>query len=136
MPDGTQHEQSLTFDSEKYFYKFETPMAGRYEIKVQYDYDDERYESVTYFTLSYSPEYNAFTVFSESTLYTSIRNRGTVSIGEVPMLENDEKQATTYRLSLALPLLILTCVLYIIDLIIRKLKWEDVRSFFKKKGVR
>ena len=136
MPDGTQQEQALTFDSEKYFYKFETPMTGRYEIKVQYAYDDERYESVTYFTLSYSPEYNAFTVFSESTLYTSIRNRGTVSIGEVPTLENDEKQATTYRLSLALPLLILTCVLYIIDLIIRKLKWEDVRSFFKKKGVR
>ncbi|MDE6790434.1 MAG: hypothetical protein K2J61_01805 [Clostridia bacterium] len=45
---------------------------------------------------------------------------------------NDDKEIGVYNLSLNLPLLIVCVVLYAVDIAVRKLKWEDIKSFFKR----
>ena len=48
-------------------------------------------------------------------------------------LENDEKMIDTYTIDFTMPFLIAAAALYVIDVIIRKLKWDDIKSLFKKK---
>ena len=48
----------------------------------------------------------------------------------IPTLENDDKEIATYIIRFIAPLMIVAVVLYVIDIIIRKLKWNDIKSFF------
>ncbi len=130
MPDGSQVTEMLVFDSTRYFYSFETPRIGRYLLNITYTYGEKVFESETIFNISYSPEYNMFEVFDPSSLHAAIRNRGTVCEGTVPSLENDDKEVATYTVRFVAPLMILSAVLYVIDIIIRKLKLSDIKSFF------
>ena len=139
LPDGSAVTERLTFDSTRYFYSFETPLRGRYLINITYAYGDQSYESEAAFHLGYSPEYDAFTVFDPAALHAAIRNRGGVWEGSIPSLENDGKEVATYTLRFIPPLMIVAAALYVIDVIIRKLKWNDIKSFFgikQKKGGR
>ena len=136
LPDDTTVTEELIFDSTRYFYSFETPIRGRYLVNITYAYGDKSFESETAFHLGYSPEYDAFAVFDPAALHAAIRNRGTVSEGVIPSLENDDKEVATYILRFVAPLMIAAAVMYILDVIIRKLRWSDIKSFFgiKKKG--
>ena len=136
LPDGTTVNEELIFDSTRYFYSFETPIRGRYLVNITYAYGDKSFESETAFHLGYSPEYDAFAVFDPAALHAAIRNRGTVSEGVIPSMENDDKEVATYILRFNAPLVIAAAVMYILDVIIRKLRWSDIKSFFgiKKKG--
>lgn len=136
LPDGSEITERLTFDSTRYFYSFETPQRGRYLIRVHYAYADKTFESESAFHLGYAPEYDAFAVFDPASLHAAIRNRGTVSEGFIPELVNDDKEVATYIVRFTAPLMIAAVALYIIDIIIRKLRWHDIKSFFsiKKKG--
>ncbi len=137
-PDGSQISERLIFDSTRYFYRFETPKIGSYQIDITYTYDDEVFTSQAFFNISYSPEYNMFEVFDPSDLHAAIRNRGTVCEGTIPSLKNDDKEVATYTVRFIAPLMVLAAVLYIIDIIIRKLKISDIKSFFNikpKRGV-
>ncbi len=139
-PDGTQITERLIFDSTRYFYSFETPKIGNYRIDITYNhtYDDEPITSEAYFNISYSPEYNMFEVFDPSDLHAAIRNRGTVCEGTIPSLVNDDKEVATYTIRFVAPLMAVAAVLYIVDIIIRKLKISDIKSFFgikPKRGV-
>ncbi len=133
-PDGSQVSEELIFDSEKYAYAFKTPELGKYEINMVYTYGQKRFESDACFNISYSPEYDSFTIFDASSLHESIRHRGTVSEGVVPTIENDERQVATYTVSFAIPLLIAAVVLFVIDIFIRKIKWKDIQSLFGNKS--
>ena len=136
LPDDTTVTERLTFDSTRYFYSFETPLRGRYLVQITYAYGSKSFEAETAFHLGYSPEYDAFAVFDPAALHAAIRNRGTVSEGSIPSLENDEKEVSTYVLRFAAPLMLAAAILYVLDVIIRKLRWSDIKSFFgiKKKG--
>ncbi len=144
---------TLTFDSTRYVYAFDITSTGKYTVDITYrfggkkDVEDEEddfidldkptdvsnekifSERVT-FNIPYSLEYNSFEVFDPATLHAAIRNRGTVSEGTVPSLENDEKEVATYTVRYIVPLMIAASVLYIIDIMIRKLKLHDIKSFF------
>ncbi len=135
-PDNEELVQTLAFDSSRYFYSFETPKTGRYQIHVAYTYDGTVFESNHVFNISYSPEYNMFEVFDPASLHAAIRNRGTVYEGTIPSLENDEKELSTYTVRFLAPLMILSAVLYVVDIIIRKLKISDIKSFFGIKSNR
>ncbi len=138
MPDGTQVTETLIFDSTRYFYSFETPKIGNYTIDIKYTYGERVFESQSVFNISYSPEYNMFEVFNPSDLHAAIRNRGTVCEGTIPTMENDDKEVATYTVRFIAPLMILAVVLYVIDIMIRKLKISDIKSFFgikPKRGV-
>ena len=134
-PDGTvltaTSDDAFAFDASKYVYEFKTDVLGKYAIKIVYSYDQKSFESDTYFNLSYSPEYNRFEIFSPSPLHAAVRNRGTVNDGVVPKLENDEKEIETYVVNFVIPLLIIAISLYIIDIMVRKLKWNDIKGLFK-----
>ena len=135
-PDGTEQTELLTFDSARYFYRFETPMRGRYLIGITYQYGDKSFASEASFHVGYSPEYNSFEVFDPASLHAAIRNRGSVSEGVIPSLENDEKEIATYVIRFVAPLMIVAVTLYVIDIIIRKLKWTDIKSFFGGKSAK
>jgi len=133
LPDGRELTERLLFDSSRYFYEFETPNVGKYRIRITYAYGDYSYTSESVFHISYSPEYDSFATFDPSSLHAAIRNRGTVNEETVPTLVNDEREVATYTVSFTVPLMILAVVLYVADIMIRKLKKSDIRSFFGKK---
>ena len=133
-PDGTEITEELVFDSERYAYAFKTPELGKYEVSIVYTYGQKRFESNACFNISYSPEYDSFTIFDASSLHESIRHRGTVSEETVPTLENDEREVATYTVSFAIPLLIAAVVLFVIDIFVRKIKWKDIKSLFGNKS--
>ncbi|MBQ9116803.1 MAG: VWA domain-containing protein [Clostridia bacterium] len=135
LPDGSVNEQLLTFDSTRYFYSFSTPVLGRYGVEITYSYDGYSYVSDSFFNISYSPEYDSFAVFDSASLFSAIRNRGTVSEGVVPDIVNDENEVATYTVSFTVPFMIAAVVLFVADIVVRKLKLDDIRTFFKKKSV-
>ena len=48
------------------------------------------------------------------------------------MLEVDESKIATYVLYFTVPFLVLAAALFVIDTVIRKLKWADIVSLFRK----
>lgn len=135
MPNGQVLEEQLRFDSTRYFYSFETPETGSYAVRVTYvlnsgTENETAFTSNSYFNLSYSPEYDSFTVFDASNLHTALRGRGIVSEDGTLKIENDEKEIATYTISFTVPFMIVAIALYVIDVIIRKLKWSDIKSLF------
>ncbi len=129
-PDGGQVTQQLLFNATGYEYDFVTPKNGFYVVDIEYTYGKDTFRSSTTFNLSYSPEYDMFTVFDPGDLHAAIRNRGTVCENSIPNLENNEDEVATYTIRFVAPLMILSVVLYVIDIIIRKLKISDIKSFF------
>ncbi len=130
-PSGTVTTKTLTFDQTRYFYSFATPEVGKYTIDVSYSNNGEEFQSSSVFNISYSPEYNCFANCSAATLNTAMGGRGVVSEDGNLKLVNDEREVATYTIDFAMPMLIFAIILFILDIIIRKLKWADIRSLFK-----
>ena len=135
-PNGNAVTRRLAFDASRYFYKFETPQTGQYGISVTYTAGSGSFTSASGFHNSYSPEYDSFANFDASTLHAAIRHRGSVCEGSIPDLSNDEERVATYRLTFAIPFMIAAVVLFVVDVIIRKLRWNDVRGLFKKSAAK
>ncbi len=135
-PDGTNETQRLSFDSRRYYHRFETPMYGKYVIDISYSHGDKVFESQKVFHLSYSPEYDSFALFDPAILHAAVRDRGNVYEGEVPTIQNDEDMMATYTVLFAPILMLAAVILYVIDIMVRKLKLNDIKSFFgiKQKG--
>jgi hypothetical protein len=85
-------------------------------------------------TISYSPEYDEFVTCSPAPIYAFMRNNGNVFEDGNITLDVDEGKIATYVLYFTVPFLAIAAALYVIDTIIRKLKWADVVSIFKKKS--
>ncbi len=131
-PNGEVSEQKLTFDATKYFYRFEAPQNGQYNISITYTTEVGEFTSESDFHICYSPEYNSFANFDSSTLHATIRHHGTVSEGAIPSLENDEDNVAMHRLTFMIPFMIAAVALYVLDVIIRKIKWIDIKGLFKR----
>ena len=130
-PGGEQITEQLIFDSERYSYSFAVSEIGKYGVEITYSYDDHSFISQSVFNLSYSPEYDAFVTFDAAELHNAVRNRGTVNEGSVPTLVNDPDRIDTYAVYFTVPLLIAAAVLYVVDIIVRKITKSDIRSLFK-----
>ncbi len=128
-------ENNMTFASSIYTYKIATYDIGKYSIKI--DYVSEGSDSYTAefgYNISYLPEYDSFAVYDVSVVYKMIGSDGKVMKGDDNIkVENEEGTVGTYVVNLMMPLLIVAVVLYVIDIIIRKLKWEDILSLFGKR---
>ena len=133
FPDGSEITEKLTFDSYRYFYRFETGIVGKYLIKVSYDWATKSYTSESVHTISYSPEYDEFVTASPAPIYAFMRDNGNVFTDGNITLEIDESKIATYVLYFAVPFLAMAAALYVIDTVIRKLKWADIVSLFKRK---
>ncbi len=154
-----QETVTLPFTARGYTYRFDIPSTGKYVLDVTYrtavttadaepetefpdygpepetDLAPEDDESKTFtarktFNIPYAAEYNSFEIFDPATLHAAIRTRGTVTEGQIPSLANDDKEIATYTVRYVAPLMIAVAILYIIDIIIRKLKLDDLRTLF------
>ena len=133
-PNAAETTRVLSFDSQKYTYTFETEQLGRYELRVTYTYEDWTYTSTSYFEIPYEKEYDRFIVKDIGNLTDVVRNRGTVHTnGDFEML-NDESGVSTYKVSFTLWLLIATVALFVVDIVIRKMKIEDFKMLFKRRS--
>ncbi|MGN1373346.1 MAG: VWA domain-containing protein [Candidatus Coproplasma sp.] len=129
-PDGSVSEGDMSFGSLGYGYDFVTPSEGKYTVAVTYGYGDYSVEAVKYVNVAYSAEYDSFAIYDASALIRGVGANGKVSTDGTLKLENDDKEVGKYNLSLTLPLLIVCVALYAVDIAVRKLKWEDIKSLF------
>lgn len=121
-PLGRAVTRSLAFDSSKYFYTLEIDNVGSWRIELTYSYDERTYTETLIFNVPYLPEYNAFATFDKFTVYEFMRGNGSVTEDGIPSLENDKSEITTYKQSFIIPLLIAAVVLFVVDILLRKLK--------------
>jgi hypothetical protein len=121
-PDGRSSTRELAFDSSKYFYTVGIGKVGRYTVDVSYSSGDKTYASTLSFEIAYAPEYNAFAAFDRFTLYRIMRNNGQTAIDGIPDLTNDKNELTTYKQSFVIPLLAAAIALFVLDVLIRKLR--------------
>ena len=137
-PAGRVSEQQLVFDLNKYSTEFATSLVGKYKIEITYAYGTHSFSSVTYYTIPYAMEYNAFAAYDISDVYDFMRGAGQISTDGTLDLENDKSYVSTYELSFRVPLLIFAVALFVVDVFIRKFRWKDIKGFFhkKKKGAR
>ena len=125
-PDGSVSEYVLTNDSAKFYYVFKTPTPGRYDVHVDYSYSNKQFATDTVVNVSYSTEYDRFAVFSDTVLYKALRNRGeVVSSDVIPEYSYEDRELTTYVVRFTVPFMIAAAALYVVDVIIRKLKLRE-----------
>ncbi len=125
---------NVAFDSNVYVCAFALPLVGNgeYRVEVTYSYKGESYTSFKPITVSYPSEYDNFTAFDASPLYKAIASKGTVVENEKLEVVNDASEVNESSFDLTGPLLIAAVVLFAIDIVIRKLKWADIRGLFRK----
>ncbi len=131
-PDGSSATKNMVFDLNRYYTTFDTSDIGRYRVEITYTYGTHSFTSSTYYTVSYGDEYDAFAPYDIVKIYDFMRGVGQISTNGELNLQNDKSQIDTYELSFRVPLLILSVVLFICDVVIRKFKWKDILSLFKK----
>ena len=133
-PNGKTVEVQPLFDSQRYAYEFQAPDVGKYRVQITYAYAQGSFESESVFNISYSPEYDAFVTFDAAELHNAVRDRGSVSEGSVPALVNDPDRLDTYSVYFTVPLLVAAAVLYIVDIFVRKINKNDIKSLFRLKN--
>lgn len=123
---------SDTFSLEQSVYvcTFELGKAGSYTLAITYSYGGNDYTATIYYYRSYLPEYDSFAVYDSSVLVKSVGGEGTVSLDGNLSLENDDSDVGMYVIDLTVPLLALCAVLFVTDIIVRKLRWSDIKSLF------
>ncbi len=132
LPDGSRSDLGqLTLESNVYSYTFTTSSVGEYTIELTYSYVGS-YTVSTSTYLSYLPEYDSFTTFDASPLYKMLGSNGTVSEDGNLDIVNDEDEVGIRIFDFTLPLLIAAVSLFAIDVLVRKVKWADVKGLFFK----
>ena len=131
LPDGTVTDAQPTFDSKCYSYTFPSAQIGKYKVEITYAYGENSFASQSVFNISYSPEYDSFVTFDPAELHNAVRDRGTLHEDSVPEIVNDPDRLDTYSIYFTVPLLIAAAVLYVIDIIVRKITKNDIKSLFR-----
>ena len=132
-PDGSVEERAMVFNLNRYYVDISTPDVGRYHIEITYTYGNHSFTSDTYFTLPYSTEYDSFAAYDIVNVYNFMRGSGQISRDGNVNLENDKSKIDTYKLSFRIPLLILAVVLFVVDVVVRKFRWKDIKGLFARK---
>ncbi|MCH5158230.1 MAG: VWA domain-containing protein [Clostridiales bacterium] len=140
-PNGETESKEMGFTGSTYYYEFQTADVGKYDVGIKYTFREDYITNRAVY-VCYLDEYDAFDVFEPSPLDRAISNRrggGTVSRNGKLNLESDRNEVDKYVQDLTVPLLIVAVAMFVVDIIIRKLKWDDIKSFFgfgKKKEVK
>lgn len=129
-PDGTLENANLAFTQDSYVYSFNLSNIGKYTLEYSYQFEGKTYYITKYINLAYMPEYNMFEHFDQSALFTAVASTGEVIEEGTLTLDNSNSEVEKRTLSLVIYLLIIAAVLYVIDVAIRRLKWNDIVSFF------
>ena len=130
MPDGTVKETVLTFNTENYTYAFNVRKIGKYTLTIKYFDGLYTHSTNTYINTPFEPEYESFTAFTISDLHKIIRTRGEVHTDADFSLKNSDDDISTYTFFFTIPAMIAAVVLFVLDVIFRKLRWADIRNLF------
>lgn len=141
-PDGSKQTDVLRFQTNGYSYVFETKQTGKYTINMKYvrvgaraneeEGAETEPDASVFFDLAYSPEYNSFLAYDPADIHQFIRHRGQVTTDGTVDLSNSDNQVATYTIDFTIPFAVTVAILFVVDIIIRKLKWSDVKGLFKK----
>ena len=140
LPNGNEEVKDFTFNSKEFVCKIDTVGTGKFKLEITYTYSGKDFIKTTYLDVPYTAEYNVFSVFDISDVHKIIRTRGNVyTISDSIELKNDEKDIATYTMYFTVPFMIVAVALFVVDVIIRKLKWVDIVNLFgnsdkKKQG--
>ena len=124
-PDGQTKKLTLEFDSQKYSYVLPLESVGTYTVDITYKCDTlyaKAFETSVSVNVPYLPEYNAFASFNKATVYSFMHGKGAITEGDIPSLENDESEISKTKVRYTIPLLIAAISLFVIDIIVRKLR--------------
>ena len=132
LPNGETLNGNMSGDASTYNYSFESSAVGKYALTVTYSYADNDYVTEAAFYVPYLPEYDCFTVFEASGLRRMVGTDGKLSLTGELKIENDANKIDEYIVDCTAPLMIAAVVLFAVDIIVRKLKWEDIKSLFGK----
>lgn len=131
-PDGLEYNKSLVFDSDSFIATFTTDAPGAYGVLLRYDYNDLHYEAYVEFSVPYYAEHDSFAEYSKSSLYRLLSVNGKIlELDEISILDNSDAQYTVYTFSFTMTLMIICAILFVIDVIVRQLRLQDIKSFFK-----
>lgn len=128
-PDGLVSTKTLVLQSGRYCADFATDAPGTYSALIEYANGDLKYGTQTEFSVSYYAEYDSFTGYSKAYLYRLLSENGRIIELDKDSLENSDSEYTTYVFKFTLLLLVACAALFVVDIIIRQLKWKDVTSF-------
>ena len=136
-PDGLISKETLLFRSGNYSAVFATDAPGTYKVLIEYRLGDLSYSTETEFSVSYHAEYDSFASCNRANLYRLLTENGKIlELDEVDSIQNTDSKYTTYVFSFVWVLLVVCVLLFVAGIIIRQLKWKDVKSFFKGLGRR
>lgn len=118
----------------KFTHAFITGDEGRYTVKITYKESatEQEYTVERTVHVAYSAEYDSFALYDVGTLHKMVGAQGTVSENGNLTIVNDASEVGLYNVSLNMPLLIACVILFAVDIAIRKLKWEDIQSLFRR----
>ena len=134
-PSGDVLSETLKYDSGSYRTEYEVGEKGTYSVNVQFVYGEDEYSASTSFDVPYMPEYNRFQLYDSAILYNSISDGGVVSENGELVITTDEEDEQIHNVYLTVQLMALAVVLFVIDIMVRKLKWSDIKSLFRKMRV-
>ncbi len=132
-PDGKTLEKILVFDTENYIADFETSEIGKYTIELTYTLGNLSYSATSNFSISYSNEYDSFTHYEASNLYHMVSSNGQVSEDGKLKLENNNSFVQKYTYDFTVLFMVICVCLFVVDIMVRKLRLEDIKAFFRKK---
>ncbi len=121
-------EFKFSANTTNYFTSFEINEVGTYRLTMNFN----NVSITQYYTLSYYEEYDAFQVSDSSFLYSLVTSDGNVVEDGNLVINNDNLNVIKYRYTFAPLMMILSVILFVCDVAIRKLKWQDIKSLFKK----
>lgn len=131
-PRGLVSSKNLSFNASVYAANFNVDLPGTYKIRLEYRDGEKTYSTDAEFSVPYYAEYDAFATYSKSYLYRITTEYGEIlDLDGISTIENSYSAYTSYVFSFTLPLMIACAALFIIEVIVRQLKWKDITSFFK-----
>ena len=133
-PSGDATNTTLYYDSGKYTTDYEIKEAGKYYANIAYKYGETIFPASLSFDIPYLSEYDRFLLFDSANLHNSLENGIVSEDGKLEIEENKDTEESTI-VYFTIPLMIVAVSLYVIDIIIRKLKWSDIKSFFARHKV-
>ncbi len=134
-PEGNRTEfNNVALSESAYVCSFALPTVGEYVAEISYTYQDVTETAIHYIHLPYLAEYDRFANFEPSPLYKMLSGTGTVSEDGKVEIVNDEDKVGTKIMDLTPILLIVAIGLLMLDIIVRKIKWVDIKNLFSKRN--
>ncbi len=135
-PDGTSEEKILASiidaNVQKYMTEISTSQVGSYVLELSYSLGELNYKAEYKYNVSYLPEYDAFTIYEASNLYYMVSVNGKVSEDGNLVLVNNLSNVQKYVFDFTALFLALAAGLFVVDIMVRKLRLQDIKALFKK----